>query len=370
MALTAVPRCRTEPIGTRALNPSTPALRPTPASLIERVLGALPDRQKVARQADIDAVRGIAIVLVVIGHVVSRDVPQGNDWYFVLKALIYRFHMPLFMTLAGISFALALPRFASWREVARYSRQKLARLAVPYLAFGLLILFGKLLAARFVHVDNPPAGSIADVLALVLRPNSSAAGFLWFIYVLGLYFIVLPAFLQLVGRRVIVLFLVSLAAQWVSWPDVLLLKEFFEYLPFFTGGMLLWICRDNWSPVPLGITLLSIAAFALALAFSLAMGLPKWLVGALSVPAFLSLAQRLPMAAQLGLGWVGRLSMSIYLMNTLAIGIAKAALLKVMPWEGLNFLLFFPVLAVAGVAAPIMVKQWAARRLPRVDRYL
>ena len=352
------------------MNPSTPALRPTPASLIERVLGALPDRQKVARQADIDAVRGIAIVLVVIGHVVSRDVPQGNDWYFVLKALIYRFHMPLFMTLAGISFALALPRFASWREVARYSRQKLARLAVPYLAFGLLILFGKLLAARFVHVDNPPAGSIADVLALVLRPNSSAAGFLWFIYVLGLYFIVLPAFLQLVGRRVIVLFLVSLAAQWVSWPDVLLLKEFFEYLPFFTGGMLLWICRDNWSPVPLGITLLSIAAFALALAFSLAMGLPKWLVGALSVPAFLSLAQRLPMAAQLGLGWVGRLSMSIYLMNTLAIGIAKAALLKVMPWEGLNFLLFFPVLAVAGVAAPIMVKQWAARRLPRVDRYL
>lgn len=352
------------------MSSSTVEAAPDRGGLVEVLAGPLPARSALTRQLDIDAVRGVAIVLVVIGHVVSREVPQGNEWYFVLKALIYKFHMPLFMTLAGMSFALALPSFFAWRPIAAYSRQKLARLAVPYVVFGLLILFGKLLASRFMHVDNQPTGSLNDVLALILRPSSSAAGFLWFIYVLGLYFAVLPAFLQATARRPIVLFVVSLAARLIDWPSEFLLKEFFEYLPFFSGGMLLWMCRDRWARLPLALTIVFVGLFVTALAFALPLGLPKWFVGALAVPAIFGLMQRLPTSAQLGLGWVGQLSMSIYLMNTLAIGIVKALMLKVMPWEGTNFLIYFPILALAGVALPIAAKQLAARRAKPIDRYL
>lgn len=42
-----------------------------------------------------------------------------------------------------------------------------------------------------------------------------------------------------------------------------------------------------------------------------------------------------------GLAALGRASMAIYLMNTIAIGVAKALLLLIRPWDGVNFLVSF-----------------------------
>ena len=106
------------------------------------------------------------------------------------------------------------------------------------------------------------------------------------------------------------------------------------------------------------------------LALALPLGLTKWQVGILSVPAVLALMQHLPQGLQHRLAWIGQLSLSIYLMNTLAIGITKALLLKAMPWDGANFLVYFPLLTLAGLALPIAVKQLVARRLPALDRYV
>jgi fucose 4-O-acetylase-like acetyltransferase len=344
---------------------------PSRRSLLDVLSGPLAGRVKVARQYDIDAARGLAIILVVIGHVVARGLPQDNDWYAVLKELIYRFHMPLFMVLTGITFALSLPAFDSWRSIAAFSRRKLGRLVVPYLFFGLLILAGKLIASRFMYVDNVPSGSLAeDLLALVVRPADSAAGFLWFIYALGLYFLALPAALQLARRRPLWLMLLALVCLAVPWPPVFLLDVAFSYLPYFIGGMLLWVCRDRWQHIGAPMAAVWLLVFAAALAFAIPLGVSKWAIGALSVPAVLGLAQHLLQRTQRGLATIGQLSLSIYLMNTLAIGIVKALMLKVMPWDGTNFLIFFPLLALAGVGLPIVVKQIVGRRLPRLDRYV
>lgn len=352
------------------MNEPTPPPAIARARFVPLLAGALPARVRLTRQIDLDAARGIAIALVVIGHVVAGAAPQGNDWYFVLRVLVYKFHMPLFMTLAGMSFALALPAFPNWGSIAAYAKHKLARLIVPYLFFGLLILIGKLLSSSFMQVDKQPSGSINDVVALIRHPSTSAAGFLWFIYVLGLYFLTVPAFLHLTARRPIYLFVVALAAQAFEWPAAFLCDRYVEYLPFFSGGMLLWLCRDRWAEISAGVVLAAVLLFAVMLALVFPMGLPKWMVGACSVPAILGLAQWLAPSAQRGLGWLGQLSMSIYLMNTLAIGIVKAAMLKVMPWEGLNFLIYFPILVIAGVALPVTIKQLTARRFPGVDRYI
>lgn len=47
------------------------------------------------RNVDIDAMKGIGIILVVVGHMV---------WPFPINKLIYSFHMPLFVCLSGIVF--------------------------------------------------------------------------------------------------------------------------------------------------------------------------------------------------------------------------------------------------------------------------
>jgi fucose 4-O-acetylase-like acetyltransferase len=337
---------------------------------LKLLTGSLAGRTQMSRQYDIDAVRGMAIILVVIGHVVARDMPLGNAWYETLKTLIYRFHMPLFMTLTGISFALSLPKFPDWPSLVRFSKEKMLRLAVPYLFFGLLILVGKMAASYVIHVDNPPQGILHDVLALVVRPNTSVASFLWFIYVLGLYCLVLPAFLQLIQRRVILLFVGALVCLTVTWPQEILLSQAFFFLPYFTGGMLLWMLREKWSAIHGLTAVMWIVIFAGAMAFAIPMNLPKWLLGALSVPAFLGLAQHLPAGTQRMLAKIGQLSLSIYLMNTIFIGLIKGLLLKLVPWDGYYFLFYFPVLAIGGLALPVVVKRLTHRHLLAVDRYI
>src|SRR5689334_2199437 len=47
------------------------------------------------RLTDIDRAKGLAIILVVFGHLVPHGtLPQGQEWYDVLWVAIYRFHMP------------------------------------------------------------------------------------------------------------------------------------------------------------------------------------------------------------------------------------------------------------------------------------
>lgn len=337
-------------------------------SWLSRVfLAETPAARPSSRVQFLDAARGIAIILVVVGHVVARDLPAGNYWYAYLNDVIYRFHMPLFMVLTGMSFALSLPRFSSWPQVAAFSTKRAERLLVPYAAFGVLILAGKLAAGHFMHVDNPAHGDVGDVFRLLLMPVDSVAQFLWFIYVLCAYLLAIPALFQLVGRRPMLLLAAGLALNLAVWPKLFMLDQVVYYLPFFAGGMALWTWREHWERAGRGALALAAALFVVV-AFSLAA--PKWLVGTLSVLPMLWAMQRLPAAWQDRLAWIGRASLTIYLINTIAIGVTKGLLLRVLPWDGLNFLLYFPLLTLAGVALPILVKTALAPHSRIVARYI
>ena len=146
-----------------------------------------------------------------------------------------------------------------------------------------------------------------------------------------------------------------------------MLDEVVYYLPFFAAGMALGMWREHWQRAGVVALGLSTALFV-AVAFSLAA--PKWLVGALSVLPVLWAMQRLSAAWQDRLAWIGRASLTIYLMNTIAIGLTKALMFKVLPWDGINFLLYFPLLTLAGVALPILAARVIARYFPRAARYV
>lgn len=74
----------------------------------------------------LDVAKGLAIVLVVLGHCLDHDVP--------LRTFVYSFHMPLFFVLAGFTMR-AKPRLQVLKTSAR-------RLLVPYFAVcAVLMLF-------------------------------------------------------------------------------------------------------------------------------------------------------------------------------------------------------------------------------------
>ena len=54
-----------------------------------------------ARRLDLYRAKGIAILLVVLGHIVAREQPPGVEWYEPFRYAIYRFHMPFFLYLSG-----------------------------------------------------------------------------------------------------------------------------------------------------------------------------------------------------------------------------------------------------------------------------
>ncbi len=92
----------------------------------------------------IDAIKGIGIILVVIGHVFENQF--AYDW-------IYSFHMPLFFFAAGVTFS-EKPVFAT-------IKRRIFTVLVPYLFFGILTaLYGCLIESRFRGTSS----SIPDAL--------------------------------------------------------------------------------------------------------------------------------------------------------------------------------------------------------------
>lgn len=80
----------------------------------------------------IDALKGVAIFLVVLGHIVTND----EDFHRLFN-FIYSFHMPLFMFLSGCTTALSYGR--STGTDGAYLRKRFVNIMAPYFAWAVLL---------------------------------------------------------------------------------------------------------------------------------------------------------------------------------------------------------------------------------------
>ena len=138
------------------------------------------------RNGYIDFVKGIAMLLVLVGHAIqycsgSEYFLRGEYYDNPLFRFIYTFHMPLFMAVSGYLLQQSL-RHRSEIEVAlRHLRQ----LGLPILSFGLLAFGIKWVVS--------PIGNIGECVKMLFH---TCVGNLWFLWAL-LY----NQFLLLVIRR-------------------------------------------------------------------------------------------------------------------------------------------------------------------------
>lgn len=319
------------------------------------------------RLLDIERAKGLAILLVVFGHVVAREAPAGNEWYTIAKSAVYSFHMAFFMFLSGLVFFMRASPVASLQEYAGAVRKRFMRLMPAYFLFAGLVLVAKLGAQSFVHVDNPVEG-FSSVIDIVLFPMQSGAAFLWYIYVLFLFSIAGVALLTLTQGRIWPLVVVGVVLQFVPVIHFLGLGQFTKYFLFFAlGGAAArgWEIYTGWVD---RLWVIALIMFAVVLASGFYAG-QAWIIAALlSIPALHGLCRReFPGGGVLV--FIGGMTFSIYLMNTLAIGFTKAVLLKFVSWDGANFvLLFFPLLMLAGVWIPVALKKFIFPRIGWLDR--
>lgn len=333
------------------------------------------------RLDDIDRAKGLAIFLVVLGHIVARTPPVGNEWYVVLKETIYQFHMPLFMFLCGLvmGYGLVLPK--SWTEYRQWVARKFVRLFPAYMLFGVLILAGKIHAARFLAVDNEPPSFFAGLADLLLHPTASSAASLWFIYVLFVFYVLVPPLLKLVGNRPWALVLLGLAVHFLPrsiWLEQGRVAEFSVYV--FLGvaaayrydDYVAWVDRRRGVSVPLFVAGLVLFAAAFVMTGEPNdvpwMRVAKLMLGLAAIPAVHACVRSTRWGQGRWLAVMGQYTFAIYLMNTIAIGMVKGLMLRVIPWDGLYFLIYAPVLLASGVLLCIAFKRWVLARMPLFDR--
>lgn len=311
----------------------------------------------VGKTLNIDAVRGLACLLVVALHVVGDSdsnglhLPMTSYWHYVMTSVEF-LRMPLFTALSGYLYA---NHRVTRTEFSGFWTKKLRRLAVP-------LVFATVVFWSLRHYAHNEQTSLTE--ALLFR-----YGHLWYLQALLILFAAISisdAFFQISSVSLV---LVGLSAIMIS-AEGLPISTFFGltgafYLaPYFLFGIILrerpqWLQDPRSGVLAAGIIIIVLTSQQLGL-FGLAMEITS-----LQLPAAVAgmagvvfLLQRFPNSVLLA--GIGRYSYTIYLWHILASAAVRDGLIKV----GVTAIPTLFILGlIAAIAAP-MALYHLARRIP------
>ncbi len=146
------------------------------------------DSQKSPRLQWIDICKGLAILLVILGHSISDGMKSQNAFFEYLYNIIYFFHMPLFMCVSGITFFISINKqnYSATKTI----KKRMNSLLKPYLIYTLLVSLIVVLCFQinFLRSILMKAGyeliTWQDFLLGLIVGDNEYCFHMWFIYVL------------------------------------------------------------------------------------------------------------------------------------------------------------------------------------------
>lgn len=319
----------------------------------------------------IDRTKGLAILLVVLGHLIARDKPPGEsiEWYLTVKEGIYTFHMPLFMAVSGLVYGLTWRHGTAVADDLADARKRVMRLLPAYLLTGLAVFIGKLTFQTFSPaVDNKVEGA-TELLELVLKPTASFSAFLWYIYALAVLYLVFPLAFRAVGGRILWLLPITMAfwllptSRWFAWDNLQALSF------FFVVGVLAGRHHDIALRWLWYLWLPAMASFILLVPIGADDDpIAGWCAAALSVvaiPGFMRATESWHLGA---FDVLGRYTLIIYLTNTIFIGLVKVASFHLGVWHATNFPLIAIIMTLVAIGGAMLLKRHFLPLVPPLDR--
>lgn len=173
--------------------------------------------EKVNRNQLLDVTKGVAIILVILGHAIQQC--SGLDNHTALNLWIERFilsfHMPLFMFVSGYLFYFSLRRHSE-KDILR---NRLKMFAIPILTMAAI----HHLVSHFVHFD---------MRAFFMDIPYNLFNSLWFFWAM----LIVTLFMCLVHRWLndSILGYVAVVSVTLLLPDVYPLRAYVHLLPVFT----------------------------------------------------------------------------------------------------------------------------------------
>lgn len=147
-----------------------------------------------ARILEIDYLRGIAIILIILGHAVINfpiNLYQTVPWCHFLKDLVYCFHVPALFLVAGFCYHCS--------NYKSFALNKCKRIFVPYLVFEISWSLLHIFASSLTDPRNP-----TTLLGLFLRFFNG--GGYWFLWALFFMFLIWPLLEKICSNKVFWLF--------------------------------------------------------------------------------------------------------------------------------------------------------------------
>lgn len=313
---------------------------------------AEPPAQKTA--VPVDTLRGGAILLVVLYHVIGSGPKSGlsldyGTFWRAFADITNEIHMPIFAALAGLVYAMQPVSAAS---IPQFLARKIVRLAIP----GAVAIALFVLAAQFV---NTPFDQPLTLWNLIFYPFAH----FWFIQAILVVFAVLVVTDALSGGRAGEIWLVLGSVMLLGGHRMtafLAINQAVWLIPFAALGVLFWRNRDGWlERVKPALIVLSLAAILAGFAADLMElsrnnqvnhfhSAPLNFVFSMGIcSAALLLCPRIP-----ALAWLGPASFVIYLYHPLFTSATRRAL-DVFGSLPLGVYLFLGV--VIGTLAPMAI---------------
>ena len=323
-----------------------------------------------ARLPDLDRAKGLAILLVVIGHIVARNGPKGNAWYADLQEIIYTFHMPFFMYLSGfVAFRSSLlPREAT--ETFDILKKKARRLIVPFFLFAVVMVLAKHLGSLFLYVDNMQGDVLHSLINIFWDTSRSEAMSIWYLYVLFVFWMITAPVVLRNKKHLFLLLAIAICIYWVALPERLYLPRVGKFYIFFLLGGVAAYFEDLYSQALDRLIYPTVCVFLICLGMfylHLDRNVQMLISGVASIPAIHGLMRTQPAMRMRFLSTLGKYSMSIYLLNTIFIGLTKGVMFHFFDWDGNRFLVYFVMLGAAGLFLPIFVKKYVFSRVRFLD---
>ena len=321
-------------------------------------------KTKLKHLKDVDIAIGIAIILVVYGHLLFNV--KDLDWFVNSRRLIYGFHMPLFMFFSGFLMSYTYKPVNTIKDYFVFLKKKVRKFSPPYLLFSLIFLIFDYVFYGFTMTELKET-----VLSIFIYPAEGSAGFLWYVYVLLEFYIIFPLLMMIAKNHLIKLLIFSVAIQFMKVPELFGLNFFAFYLVFIVLSIIATKYLDLYYKYLSKLGLIFVAQFVIILSFTVIGYIQplKAITGLSAIPAihYISL-KLLSLKVSNRLIYVGQHSFYIYLMNTLIMGALFLFFTKILEINNLE--LISPVLMVSGVYIPILIYKKIIRKIPILNRFI